>query len=219
MPNITMLPFHFCTERRLVQLTGQAARTLPELLAVLRTITGASIFYHTHHLFLSHHFETPLVYNDFSDWVSEALQEEALAEQLGAVDLLAFTSIRELRNMFIALIDAHLSVSGGRVRECPPGDEFHFCKSKSFVMSTGLVANDVPEFFEKLSTITNVSLYFHFLEARLRLERRTNDFSEWLRGRGELALADSIDCLDPYVVTLDELKQQIVELGGRHGIH
>jgi hypothetical protein len=212
-------PFHFYTERRLVQLTGQTARTLPELLSVLREISGSSVFYHTHHLFLSHHFEKPVVYNDFANWVSEALQEDALAERLAAIDLRAFTAIRQLRDAIVSMIEAHLKSTGGRVRECPPGDEFHFCKSTSFIMPTGIVASDVPDFFRKLPGITNVSLYFHFLEARLRLERRTNDFSQWLRWRGEEELADSIDRLDPYVVTLDELKQQIVELWHSRGIN
>ncbi len=211
-------PFRFCTERRLVQLTGQTARTLSGLLVVLREISGSSVFYHTHHQFLSHHFEKPVVYNDFTNWVSEALQENLLAEKLYAVDLLAFASIRQLRNAIISVIEVHLEQVGGSLRECPPGDEFHFCKSKSFVMPTGIVAGDVSDFFKKVRGITNVSLYFHFLEARLRLERPTNDFSHWLRGRGESELADSIDHLDPYVVTLDELREQIVELGRNRGI-
>lgn len=49
-------PFFFYTERRLVQLTGQSARNLPELLSALRLVPGSCVFYHTHHLFLSHHF-------------------------------------------------------------------------------------------------------------------------------------------------------------------
>jgi hypothetical protein len=216
MPSHTE-PFQFYTERRLVQLTGQTARTLPDLLSVLRVISGACIFYHTHHLFLSHHFEKPIVYNDFANWAAEALREDALAERLAAIDLLAFTAVRQLRDAIVSMIEAHLKSTGGRARECPPGDEFHFCKSKSFIMPTGIVAGDVRDFFQKVRGITNVSLYFHFLEARLRLERRTNDFSEWLRGCGEMELADAVDRLDPYVVTLDELKDQIVELGRKHG--
>lgn len=212
-------PFHFHTERRLVQLTGRSARTVPELLAILREISGASVFYHTHHLFLSHHFEKPVVYNDFADWVGQALQEDALAERLAAIDLLAFTSIRQLREAVIALMEAHIAAGGARARECPAGDEFHFCKSKSFIMPTGIVAADPADFFRKVRGITNVSLYFHFLEARLRLERPTNDFSHWLRGRGEADMADAIDRLDPYVVTLDELKEQITEVGRRHGVN
>ncbi len=210
-------PFRFYTERRLVQLTGQSARNLPELLAALRRVPGSCVFYHTHHLFLSHHFRKPVVYNDFANWVAEALQERALSERLAAIDLREFTTIRQLRDAITAVIDQHLAADGGTVRDCPKNDEFHFCKSMSFVMPTGLVAEDVRDFFRKIAGITNVSLYFHFLEARLRLERRTNDFSEWLQGRGEPELARQIDQLDPYLVTLDELKTQILELGVKYG--
>lgn len=209
--------FNFYTERRLVQLTGRTASNLASLLEVLNDISGSSIFYHTHHLFLSHHFERPIVFNEFATWVGEALQESALAERLAAVDLLAFTSIRQLRNAIAALIQTHLDSRPGQPRPCPPGREFHFCKSKSFIMPTHLSARTPEEFFRILPSITNISLYFHFLEARLRLERRTNDFSHWLRGLGQTALAGDIDHLDPYAVTLDELKQQILQLGAAHG--
>ncbi len=121
-----------------------------------------------------------------------------MGEKLAAIDLLSFTSIRELREAIIATIERHLGEDGRRLRDCPPGDEFHFCRSKSFIMPTGLVAHDPKEFFELLPQVTNVSLFFHFFEARLRLEKPTNDFSEWLEWRGEQALAKAIDNIDPY---------------------
>ena len=73
-------PFIFYTERRLVALTGIRAKNLPELLAGLREVSGAWIFYHTHHQYLSHHFEKPVFYNDFAQWISDALQEQRLAD-------------------------------------------------------------------------------------------------------------------------------------------
>ncbi|MGH7596716.1 MAG: DUF5752 family protein [bacterium] len=209
-------PFIFYTERRLVALTGVNAKNLPELLAGLREVSGASIFYHTHHQYLSHHFEKPVFYNNFARWISEALQEQRLAEQLAAIDLLTFTTIRQLREAIIAMIESYLRENGGRSRECPAGDEFHFCKSKSFIMPTGIVAQDVPDFFSKLPQVSNISLYFHFFEARLRLERPTNDFSRWLAGCGEEKLAKALDKLDPYIMTLDELKDEMVQLGKKY---
>jgi Family of unknown function (DUF5752) len=210
--------FRFFTERRLVELTGKWASDLPELLAILREVSGSSIFYHTHHEFLSHHFEKPVVYNDFAVWVSEALLEDALGEKLAAIDLLAFTSVRQLREAIIELLESHLQLSGRQSRQCPIGDEFHFCKSKSFIMPTGITVWEIPDFFAKIHTITNNSLYFHFLEARLRLGRPTNDFSQWLAWRGLPQLAHEIDQLDPYSRTLDELKDDLVQLGVRHGV-
>jgi len=206
-------PFHFRTENRLVRLTGLKATTLRALLEHLRAVSGSSIFYHTHHQYLARHFVTPVFYDDFAAWAMEALQEPELAEKLAAIDLLAFTAIRPLRNAIVETIERHLAGNAGRVRECPPGDEFHFCESQSFIMPTGLVARDVEEFFAVLPRVTNVSLFFHFFEARLRLEQPTNDFSAWLGSQGARDLARAIDRLDPYVVTLDELKAQIVALG------
>ena len=205
-------PFLFYTERRLVRLTGLRARTLGQLLAQLREVPGSAVFYHTHHMYLAHHFETPAFSNDFALWTGEALQMRALAEKLAAVDLLSFTSIRDLRDAIAATMERHAAETGAAARECPPGDEFHFCRSKSFIMPTGLVARTPRELFELMARVSNVSLFFHLFEARLRLGRPSNDFSRWLEGRGEPALAKAIEEMDPYAVTLDELRDKIVAL-------
>lgn len=209
-------PFIFHTERRLVELTGLKARNLPELVSILHHVPGSSIFYHTHHQYLSHHFEKPVFYNDFALWVSQALQEARLAEKLAAIDLLSFTSIRQLREAIITTIENHLRTGGRPQRDCPPGEELHFSKSKSFIMPTGITAQDAPDFFAKLPNVTNTSLYFHFFEARLRLERPTNDFSAWLRGLGHEKMAAALDRIDPYILTLDELKIEIIKLGKKY---
>ncbi len=210
-------PFRFYTERHLVELTGLNARNLPQLLGALREVPGSSVFYHTHQRFLSHHFEKPVVYNDFAVWVGEALREDALSEKLAVIDMASFTSVRQLREAIVKMIEISLRTSTGRARECPPGDEFHFCKSKSFVMPLGPAANNVEEFFAILPALSNNALYFHFLESRLRLEHATNDFSNWLAGCGQADLAAAIGALDPYALSLDELKSRIIELGQRYG--
>jgi hypothetical protein len=206
-------PFVFHTERRMVMLTGRRARNLVELLDYIRQVSGSSIFYHTHHQYLSHHFEKPVFHNDFASWVSLALLEEPLSEKLVAIDLLAFGSIRELRETIIRTVEAYLAKIGGRLQDCLPGQEFHFCESKSFIMPSGLVACDIPDFFAKLPKVTNTSLYFHFFEARLRLERPTNDFSTWLCYRGAEKLAQAIERLNPYRMTMEELRGEIISLG------
>ena len=206
-------PFIFETERRLVMLTGNRARNLTELLDHIIMVSGSSIFYHTHQQYLSHHFEKPVFHSDFATWASTALQEEPLSEKLVAIDLLAFSSIRQLRLAIIETIKAYLAQIGRRVRNCLPGYEFHFCESKSFIMPSGIVAQNIPDFFSKLPMVSNPSLYFHFFQARLRLGRRTNDFSAWLSYRGAPKLAEAIDKLNPYRMTLEELKEEIIGLG------
>jgi len=210
--------FHFYTERHLVQFTGIKAHDLTELVEDIKEVPGSSIFYHTHHQFLSHHFQKPLVYNDFAVWVQRGLQEDALSEKLGILDLRQFTSIRQLRESIVSLIEADLKKTDRRRQECVPGQEFYFCKSKSFIMPAGIVAQNPADLRAKLPTITNASLYFHFVEARLRMERLTSDFSQWLSAWGENVLAREIDSIDPYALTLDELKAAIVQLIHKHGV-
>ncbi len=206
------MSFQFYTGRRLVELCGLKAQTLPELLEHLKVVSGSSIFYHTHERYLTHHFRKTHFYNDFAEWTSRALQEQAIAEKLAAIDMLSFTSLKDMQQALVDAIEQYMADNGGRVRECPPGDEFHFCKVKSFIMPTGIVAENLAEFAEKLRHITNSSTFFHFFEARLRQERQTNDFSIWLTDLGERRLADDIDRIDPYATTLEGLKQQIYVL-------
>ncbi len=204
-------------------LTGRSAHNLAEMLQHIQQVSGSSIFYHTHHLYLSHHFEKPVFHNDFANWVSAALLEEPLSEKLVAIDLLAFSSIRQLREAIIETVETYLAEIGGRLRDCLPGYELHFCESKSFTMPSGVVAHDIPDFFAKLPRVTNASLYFHFFEARLRLEQPASDFSAWLCYRGAEKLAQAIDKLNPYLMTMEELREEIIALGNSerltHGNH
>lgn len=209
-------PFEFYTQQQLILLTGRRARNLLELLEHVRSVPGASIFYHTHYLYLTQHFVTPKFYNEFAGWVSQALQERRLGERLGAIDLLSVSSLRELREQIAHEIEKHLRETQGPLRDCPPGDEFHFCEAKTFVFHTGLVAQSVSDFFQLIPSISNACLHFHFFEARLRLEKPTNDFTIWLNDMGENRLARAIDKLNPYVVSLDELKGQIFKIGRRY---
>ncbi len=203
--------FRFFTERRLVQATGQRAVTVRELLTQMKKVGGASIFYHTHASYLEHHFVRKRFYNDFATWVSESLQEHKLAEQIAGIDIMDYTTIRDLRNDLIRTIQNHLNErKGERARKAPSGEEFHFCKAKSFVFPTGLEARSIPEFFDCLGKISPLSLYYHVYESRLRLQRTTSDFSVWLTDMGAEDIARKINRLDPYAFTLEELRERII---------
>lgn len=211
----TIEPFVFYTEHRLVGLTGRRARNLPELLEHLRSASGSTIFHHTHGLYLRQHFVKPRFYNEFAGWVYQSLQEQRLAERIGAIDLLSMTSIRELREAIICQIERHFRDMPAAIRDCPEGAEFHFSEAISFIVPSGIVAGSVSEFFERVTSISNASVHFHVFESRLRLERRTNDFSLWLNDLGETRLARAIDRINPYAVSLDQLKAQIRRVGRR----
>ncbi len=212
----------FYTERRIVELTGLRARNISDLYLILRSVSGSAIFHHTHEVFLQHHFAAPFFRNDFAAWVTEAVQEVHLGEELAGIDIRDFMSIRSLRMRILAILKNHLDRQPD-LRQSPNGDGFHFCKAKSFLLPTHLEVRDLPEFLEALRKITKSSLFYHFFEARFRLGRRTNDFSNWLQKIGEDETARAIDRLDPYFLDLEELRRRIVliveaALGKRPGV-
>lgn len=211
-------PFHFYTERRLVLLTGRRAATLAELCEAVEQVSGSSIFYHTHQQFLTHHFERPVFLNDFALWTRRALQQPALGEKLAAIDLLGSTTVRQVRWQILSILRNALSDGAQEPRRAPADDLFHFCESQSFMMPLGVVAHTPEEFFRTLHRISTVSLFFHFFEARLRLGRPANDFSLWLEAMGCEGTAQRINELDPYLLTLDELRQQIITIAEKDGI-
>jgi hypothetical protein len=146
----------------LVVLTGRKASNLEELLSHLTQVSGSCIFHHTHDRYLTHHFEKPRFYNEFAKLAAQALQEERLAERLAAIDLLKFTTVRDIREAIIDVVQKHLEANGNPVRQCLTGEEVHFCEAQSFTMPAGRVARSVKEFVETLEQVTNSRMRFHF---------------------------------------------------------
>ena len=214
MQNGDLKPFLFHTESRLVELTGLTAGNLNELLELLRTVSGSSVFYHTHQFFLEHHFVDTGFFNDFAKWVSDELREFELGEKLNYIDFAALKSVREIRNALCNRIENHIHEKEFR-RQAPREETFHFCMSKSFVFPTGNVATNINEFREGLKTASNDSIFFHFVESRLRLNgyRFANDFSIWLHDTfGLTDLASELENIDPYFDTLETIRNRIVAL-------
>src|SRR4030067_3221017 len=104
-------PFYFYTSSNLVELTGEKADTLEELLTLLRRCTGSAIFYHVFQSYRERHFAIEKYHSDFAQWISASLDEESLAERLGSLDVRGFTSIRTLRESMVKSIDDHLQES------------------------------------------------------------------------------------------------------------
>lgn len=205
-------PFHFFTRLNLTELLGKKAKNLSELLDGLKTVPGSSIYHHTHRFLQQHHFLSPEPPNDFAYWVSNILQEESVGEQLAAVDIIQFGKIHDLRERFISIIEEYLK-NNGIQRSARWGEEFHFMKSVTFVVPTRYNAANLAEFADAIKKVTIHSIYFHMFEARLRLEKEKNDFSNWLWNElNEVELAKKISRLDPYTQTLETLRQKIIFL-------
>lgn len=206
-------PFYFSTRLNLRELTGKKARHLKELLIFIKKLSGSVIYNHTHQFLQQHIYLTPEPPNDFAYWTREFLNEEELAERLNSIDTCKYSTIRSLRNKIVKTIEEHLAKTRGQqLRIAPEGSEFHFIKSYSFVVPTPYIAWDLKEFVECLKKISVHSIYFHIFEARLRLEKVTNDFSLWIgTSVGEPELAAEIAGLDPYTFTLEALREEIIK--------
>ncbi len=211
-----MKKFHFYNSLTEVELLGIKAKNLEELLDGIKIVPESSIYHHTHKFLHQHFFLSPEPPNDFAFWVSNILKEYRLGEKLASINIIQFHNLNELRNGLIRIIEDHLKGEQPLVN-CPPSNDFHFMGCKSFLLPTGDVASDLKEFKEILKRLSVNSLCFHIFEAKIRLERKENDFSVWFRLLGKEELADRISTLDPYTYTLERLRKKILSLVERYG--
>jgi small-conductance mechanosensitive channel len=205
-------PFHFYTRLHLRELTGLRASNLTELVTILKEVPDSVVYYHVHRFLEEHLYLTPEPANDFAIWVNTALGSDILSERLASIDTFTFANIGTVKQRLVDMIEDYLSNNKDE-RKSPEGEEFHFIRSASFILPTSYVAHDLREFVEILRKVTIDSIYFHIYEARMRLQKGNNDFSIWIADSlGEKDLADKISGLDPYNLTLENLRSRIIEL-------
>lgn len=206
--------FRFYTRLHLSELTGLKAEDLKGLVSGVKSVSGSCIYHHTHRFLQQHQYLCPEPPNDFAYWVSSVLGDDELAERLASIDTIQFPTIKALREEMVSIIESHLEKNPKAVeRSSLAGQEFHFIKSKSFVLPTDHVAHDLREFVEILDKISAHSIYFHMFESRLRLENGNNDFSKWLATYAKQEkLAEEISRLDPYTYTMEGLRKELIRI-------
>jgi hypothetical protein len=205
-------PFVFYTTAHIVELTGRTARTLEQLRDGIREVTGSSIFHHTFGALRDRPFAAHRYASDFARWTAEVLQDWPVAERLAFMDPTEFPSIRELRERIIQVIGDRLG-EAGEIMPAPPGREFHFSQSISLVYPIGPEAWTLPDLVAGIRGATARTLFFHLVEARLRIGRCTNDLSSWLADALDApGLAARLDRLDLLVPSTDDLRQQVLAL-------
>jgi hypothetical protein len=205
-------PFVFtgCVEvRQALQRTADDER---ELLERLEEVPGESLFYHTHGYFLRHRPITTAYGNDFAAWVAVHVRDQALSERLAVVNPFEFPSLEHLREELVTVVHDHLR----RLRTVPraeTGEAFHFQQSAIVEVDLGPPARTLTEFRDGLSAVDASAIYFHMVEARARLGRRSGDFAEWIRGSLRLTeLADRIERIDTYMTSLERVRARVLSL-------
>jgi hypothetical protein len=205
-------PFRFYARLNLVELLGRRAATVCELLAGIRDVPGASIYHHTHRFLQQHHFLSPEPPNDFAYWISGTLGLDDVGERLASVNTVRYRRINDLRARYVELLEEVVAARRNSWPVCQEGEEFHFMSCRTFITPLPAVAADAREFLDILRRISVNSLYYHVFESRLRLGNGANDFAVWFEARGEHDLAAALSRLDPYTITLDGLRREIIRL-------
>ncbi len=188
--------------------TGKKAKNLKGLRTLLERVSDESISHHTYQYFLSGRV---LEYtNAFALWVGESLGEKGLSEHLSNIDPYSFSEIEALRLELLKAIDGRLGVLP-RPRDAMAGDEFFFSESLTLTFPERVRARNLAEFLMAVRYVDRSSIYYHFYEARRRLGEGADDFSKWFSGSlGQEALAEKMRSIDPFMHTLDGIREQIV---------
>lgn len=197
-----------------VELTGRRVNTLREFATALKEVPPGSIFHHMHHFFFRHHLELPDYSNDFSNWLSTGIEDRALAEKFANVAPFQFSSVEELREHILSILDGYLALHpelGDRRTET-----FYFDTATTLVFS-GLQVYTLAEFRSELARTEVSAIYYHFYEARLRRRLKTDDFTHWLE-QCFIAepLVKAIRGVDPYMHSLEQLRAIVLRLFDRY---
>jgi hypothetical protein len=205
-------PFYFNTSAHLQRITKYKAKTLAELLDALRQCPEDSIFQHTFRTLQEHHFLRAGFSNDFAHWALASCNEPGIAEVLASVDVREFTSVAGLRARLIQILEEFQHEDPEACKRAAD-EAFYFCASDIVVMPTSFQAHTMPEFTEGIRRVSVHSIHHHFIEARLRIKLMSNDFSQWLHeDAGLTETARSLNRIDIYTATLEEVRQQIVRI-------
>lgn len=201
-------PFQFVSAFYLVAVGLESAHTLRELGKQLCAVSQDSIFCHTFHSLATHHYTA--YSNDFAQWAMAACNESELAEQLGAIDVRQFVELEDLRSALVHAVDNHVRANPFSA-DRPAFEPFYFSQTRGVALPVDMRASNLGELADGIRHMSLFSLHYHFVNSRLRLHLRTNDFSHWVDTEMELPdLAAQINRVDFYTNTLPEVREGIL---------
>ncbi len=209
----TVKPFYFNTSEHLLRISREKANNLSELSESLQRCPAASVFQHTFRTLQEHHFIRQGFSNDFAHWALSACNEPALAERLAGVDVRDFTSLEDLRQTLVGILEEYRrrNPMGGIAHE-----PFYFCVADIVILPTAFAPDTLRGFIDGLRQVSIHSIHHHFIEARLRLKLMSNDFSQWLLEEMHLPVAaQAVNRIDMYTATMENVRQQIIRISER----
>lgn len=211
-PRWARAPFYFNSAAHLLRISRDKALNLQELLEAVRDCKDACIFQHTFQTLEEHHFIREGFSNDFSHWAFSACNEVELAERLAALDVREFTSIAALREQLVRMLEDYLR-KYPRAATRMATEPFYLMAAEVVVVPTPYVARNLEEFADGLRKVSIHGIYYHFIDARLRLKLNNNDFSVWLEQELDMGqAADRLNRIDIYTSTLEGVRRSILRV-------
>lgn len=193
--------------------TGKKAQNLKELRDHLLTIHPGSVYYHFWGAMLEPRFEEREYNNDFAAWVRHCLHDDVLAERLSVIDPTEQADMEALRQEVVDIVEQRLD-------ECELigwsrwDEQFECIRSQIIIFDTQRRITSPPQFLEHVPYMSTSSIFYHFIDARRRTDSGIDDFRSWLQGFEDeyKDLCKLLADVDPYFVTLSELREQLVAL-------
>lgn len=205
-------PFTFVSCLELREWVGARAEDERQLAELIEQVPLDCIYFHTHAFFLRHKFVAGMYPNDFATWVALNVRDQVLGERLAMVDPAEFPDLQALREELVAVIDDHLRTLQ-IVPRAVAAEPFDFVRSRIVEIPTSVRAETLAEFRQALLEVDASAIYYHLVEARLRLGRAQNDFAAWLeRGLGLSGLAARVRAINPYVGSLERTRARLIQL-------
>jgi hypothetical protein len=193
--------------------TGKSAQNLRELRDHLQTVGRDCLYYHFWGDMLRPSFEEPEFANDFASWARHGLHDHKLAERLGVIDPTEFEDLEALRQEVINVIEERLD-EGEMVPWSKADQQFHFIRSQIVVFEIKTRIRKPSRLHTIVPKMSAGSVFYHFVDARRRTKYNLDDFSEWLWGFGDeyRELIDELGAIDPYFLTLREIRTHLSSL-------
>jgi hypothetical protein len=202
-------PFRFCMRLSLQFVSHGKAHNALELWEKIKTVPESSLYHHTHRSLQGYQFLRPEPENDFAYWAEHVLGDSALGQALWRIDSRKYTFLGDLRTALADTVEPFVRPAEPQKKARP----FYFVSTLDSSVTTPHAASTIKEMAETLIHVSPASLYMHLFESKLRLPPGENDFSLWLETEcGDRALAEKVRGMDLAAKTLDEIRQDLIEL-------
>ncbi len=203
-------PFEIKDSGLITLALGRTAHSLRELRDRVADVPIGSLKHHFLESLLRPSFDDPEFRNDFALWARDALRDDALAERLAVIDPNSLPDDDALRDALVEVLDDRLAEVDHPVT-AQSSHAFQFLRSQIVIFATGLVAERPSDLARLAPGLSTGSVFFHFIDARLREPRGEDDFSAWLADWGEAGASARrhLAAIDPMFGSLVDLRERV----------